>query len=200
MLKGLTHAGQLIDAGQPGAAYVVDPDEPGTDTFIESVRTRYAKENPDVGVAHVAINGVSVPVSVNDIETPQQKFVRLEGEGVLSREPVVATTQGIKTQSESGLSGLGVDDAPRGGVVAAAGTHVVRADESPATEPPARAPDETAMIDALGEPVAQKLFDAGITSRALLAAKNKSELDAIPGIGPASIEKIEAFLAAISGE
>ena len=202
-IKGVTKAGEVVDSGAVGVAHVVDmDDQPSADLLIESIKTRYAKENPST-TPHLAVNGVAVPVTVEDTETPQEKLVRLQGEGVLQTGSIVATTQGFKTESELGESGLGVDDASKS--VHDAGTHSNLSgegnqggtpdDQGEHTNTP-EVIEQNAMIEALTEPIAQKLFDAGLRSRADLAAKTDAELDAIPGIGAASIEKIKAFLGA----
>ena len=189
MIKGLTKSGELIDANAPGAAHLVDTAEDGHEKFIESVRERHRLDSVrEGGVAHVSIEGVAVPVSSDDTETPEEKLARLRAEGVVVEQGVVATTQGIKTPDEIAVAGVGVDPSKP------AGNPDSPKEDYPPSDPPATSADELLLIEGLGKGVADKLIGANINSREALAAKTDAELDGIAGVGKTTIEEIRAFL------
>lgn len=179
-IKGITHAGEVIEADAPGVAHLVDMDDhPSADLLIASVRDLAAR-NGGIGVAHMAVEGVAVPISPDDTETPAEKRARLLEAGVVLSPNVVTTTQGVKTVEEIGTSGLGVD--PN------------KAPNDPPSDPPTSTPDELLLIEGLGKDIADKLIGGDIRSRVQLAARTDAELDGIVGIGPKTIEEIRAFL------
>lgn len=189
MIKGLTKSGELIDANAPGAAHLVDTAEDGHEKFIESVRERHRLDSVrEGGVAHVSIEGVAVPVSSNDTETPEEKLARLRAEGVVVEAGVIATTQGIKTPAEIAVAGVGVDPSKPGS------NPDPPKEDDPPSDPPAPSAEELLLIEGLGKGVADKLIGANINSREVLSAKTDAELDGIAGIGETTIKEIRAFL------
>jgi hypothetical protein len=214
--KGLTKDGRLIDAGQPGAAFQVDTGEAGTDTFIESVRQRYATEQREQGAAHLAVEGKAVPILPTDEESPEEKLRRMEAEGTIAERGSVATTQGVKTAAELGTSGLGVEDPEKPSTTGTSDTGEKttgnqndqtanddqgtgeKSGEGAQGQDAALSPEQQSIVEALGEKTAQILFAEGLNSVEALRGKTKNDLVGFSGIGPASADKILEF--AKSGE
>ncbi|HEX9998370.1 MAG TPA: helix-hairpin-helix domain-containing protein [Abditibacterium sp.] len=211
--KGLTKDGRLIDAGQPGAAFQVDTEEAGTDTFIESVRQRYATEQREQGAAHLAVEGKAVPILPTDEESPEEKLRRMEAEGTIAERGSVATTQGVKTAAELGTSGLGVNDPETPSTTGTSDTGEKTANDQSANDDQGTgeksgesaqgqdatlSPEQQSIVEALGEKTAQILFAEGLNSVEDLRGKTKNDLVGFAGIGPAGADKILEF--AKSGE
>ncbi len=193
MIKGLTKDGQLVDRDAPGVAYTVDDAEEGYEKFIESVRARAARDPYFVdGMAHLSVDGVAVPISPDDEESPEEKLARLRAAGVVPERGAIATSAGAKTLAELGATGLD-----------ATAPNVPGSPPPPPPPPPpllngdepsVLSPEQQLLSVGLGKGVADKLFGAGIVSRDILATKTDTELDAIAGIGETTIKEIRDFL------
>ena len=189
MIKGLTKDGQLVDRDTPGVAYTVDDAEEGYEKFIESVRARAARDPYFVdGTAHLSVDGVAVPISTDDTESPEEKLARLRAEGVVPERGAIATSAGAKTLAELGATGL---DATAPNVP---GSPPPPPPLPNGDEPSVLSPEQQVLSVGLGKGVADKLFGAGIVSRDILATKTDTELDAIAGIGETTIKDIRDFL------
>lgn len=193
-IKGLTKQGDLIDRDQPGAAFVVDPDEPGADKFIESVRNQAARERientDEAAAAHMSIEGRAVPMSPNDDESPEDKLHRLEAEGVLPPRGIVATTQGFKTGAEIQTMGVVPSLPPAPPIPPNPNPPAPLVQDPPVQDPLPLSADEQALEDEFGKRIADVMLSAGYHSRAALEAASDATLIAVKGIGPDTVKKI----------